>query len=201
MAIRHMFQYLLAQPFPEHNHPLLMAGRAEMPALARKRQEIFMPAIATSYPGKTQMQIPAVQISVNHVPDIGPEKSILILVSIIPNHFQFFKMILHALSMGTTGIIMRKTYPDENKDQGKIIKYQYVVPEKYFYAIDQVESIFEHVKKLNFGEIKKDPLEVFTIKTILHSAAYNSLCSPPGPLPPVHHTNSWQATLRGSFPA
>jgi len=95
----HMFQYLLAQPFPELNHPLLMAGRAEMLALARKRQEIFMPAIRAPHPGKPQVQIPAVQISVNHIPDIGSEKSILIPVSIIPNHFQFFKMGFHALKV------------------------------------------------------------------------------------------------------
>jgi hypothetical protein len=76
-----------------------MAGRAEMPALARKRQQIFMPAIRAPHPGKPQVQIPAVQISVNHIPDIGSEKSILIPVSIMPNHFQVFKMILHALEV------------------------------------------------------------------------------------------------------
>jgi hypothetical protein len=94
-----MLQCLLAQPFTELDDSLLMAGWAEMPTLARKRQEVFMPAIATPHPGISQVQVPAVQIPVNHVPDIRSEKSILTLVAIIPGHLQVFKMILHALEV------------------------------------------------------------------------------------------------------
>ncbi len=97
--MRHMFQYLLAQPFAELDDSFLVAGGAEMTALAGKRQEVFMSAIATPHPGKPQVQIPAVQIPVNHVPDIGPEKAILTLAAIIPGHLQVFKMILHALEV------------------------------------------------------------------------------------------------------
>lgn len=58
-----------------------------------------MPAIATSHPGKPQMQIPAIQIPVNHVPDIRPEKPVLVLIAVLPDHLQVFKMILHALEV------------------------------------------------------------------------------------------------------
>lgn len=92
LAVRHMFEYFLAQPFPELDDAFLMAGWAEMPALAGKRQQIFMPAIAAPHPGKSQVQVPAVQIPANHVPDIGPEKSVLTLKTVIPHHFQILKM-------------------------------------------------------------------------------------------------------------
>jgi hypothetical protein len=76
-----------------------MAGRAEMTALTRKGQQIFMPAIATPHTGKPEMQIPAVQIPVYHVPDIGPEKPVLPLIAIVPGHFQVFEMILDTLEV------------------------------------------------------------------------------------------------------
>jgi hypothetical protein len=69
---------------------------------------------------------------------------------------------------------MRNTYPNESEYQYKIIKYQYVVSEQNFCAIDRAESISDYVKKFNFGEIRIDPIEVFTVKTIFHIAPYNS---------------------------
>jgi len=34
MPVGNLFEYIHAQPFPEFHHPLLMAGGAEMTALA-----------------------------------------------------------------------------------------------------------------------------------------------------------------------
>ncbi len=99
LAMRYLFEHLLAQPFTELDDAFLMPGRAEMPAFTGKRQKVFMAAIATSHPGKSQVQVPAVQIPVNHVPDIGPEKPVLVLIAVIPDHLQVFKMILHALEV------------------------------------------------------------------------------------------------------
>ena len=99
LAMRHMLQYFLAQPFTELDDSFLVAGGAEMTALTGKRQKIFMAAIQAPHPGKSQAQVPAVQIPVNHVPDIRSEKSILTLIAIIPDHLQVFKMILHALEV------------------------------------------------------------------------------------------------------
>jgi hypothetical protein len=94
-----VFEHLLAQPFTELDDSFLVAGGSKMPALAGKRQQVFMAAIRTSHPGKSQVQVPAVQIPVNHVPDIGPEKPVLVLIVVIPDHLQVFKMILHALKI------------------------------------------------------------------------------------------------------
>jgi hypothetical protein len=70
-----------------------------MTVLTRKGQKIFMPTVQIPHPGQPQMQVPAVQIPVNHVPDIGTEKPILILIAIVPAHFQFFKMGFHSLKV------------------------------------------------------------------------------------------------------
>ena len=48
------------------------------------------------------------------------------------------------------------------------------VPEQNFCAIDRVELISNYVKKLNFGEAKIDPIEVFTTKIQPTTASYNS---------------------------
>jgi hypothetical protein len=45
------------------------------------------------------MEIPAVQIPVNHIPDIGPEKAVLPLITVVPGHFQVFEMGLYALEV------------------------------------------------------------------------------------------------------
>jgi len=74
-----------------------MAGGAEMPAFAGKRQQIFVAAGLASHAGKTQMQVPAVQIPVNHILDIGSKKIVSALVAFFPDHFQIFEMVLHAL--------------------------------------------------------------------------------------------------------
>jgi len=58
-----------------------------------------MPAIATPHPGKPQVQISAVQIPIDHVSDIGPEKTVSTLIEIFPDHFQVFEMVLHALKV------------------------------------------------------------------------------------------------------
>ncbi len=49
------------------------------------------------YPGKSQVQVPAVQIPVKNVPDIGFAKSVLKVKTLIPHDFQIFKMSFHAL--------------------------------------------------------------------------------------------------------
>lgn len=50
-------------------------------------------------PGKAEMQIPAVQVSPNHITGIGSEKPILMLIAVIPRRFQVFKMMLGTLEV------------------------------------------------------------------------------------------------------
>ena len=42
MPVGNLFEYIHAQPLPEFHHPLLMAGGAEMTALAGEGQKILM---------------------------------------------------------------------------------------------------------------------------------------------------------------
>ena len=75
--MRHMFQYLLAQPFAELNHPFLMAGGAKVATLTGKRKQIFMPAVFAFHTGKTVVQIPAIEIAIDHLLDIWPPEAVL----------------------------------------------------------------------------------------------------------------------------
>jgi hypothetical protein len=62
-------------------------------ALAGKRQQIFMAAAPTSYPGKTIMKITAFQVTLDYLPDIGAKKSILSLIALFVNLLKGFKHI------------------------------------------------------------------------------------------------------------
>jgi hypothetical protein len=48
MPVRYFLEDIHAEPLAEFHHPLLMAGGAEVAALAGKCQEIFMVAVITS---------------------------------------------------------------------------------------------------------------------------------------------------------
>jgi hypothetical protein len=54
-----------------------MAGRAEVPALTGKSEQILMAAIFAFHAGKAVVEIAAIQIPINHLLDIRPPKSIL----------------------------------------------------------------------------------------------------------------------------
>ena len=45
--------------------------------LAREGQEIFMAAVFAFHTGKTVVQIPAIEITMDHLLDIGPPESVL----------------------------------------------------------------------------------------------------------------------------
>ena len=66
-----------AEPFPEFHHALLMTRRTEVAALAGKCQEIFMAAVFAFHTGKTVVQIPAIEITMDHLLDIGPPETVL----------------------------------------------------------------------------------------------------------------------------
>jgi hypothetical protein len=46
-------------------------------ALAGKGQQVFMAAVSTFHPGKTVVQIAAVEIAIDHLLDVGPPESVL----------------------------------------------------------------------------------------------------------------------------
>jgi hypothetical protein len=67
----------IPEPFPEFHHPLLVAGWAEMTALAGECQQIFMAAVFAFHTGKPVVQITAIEITMNHLLDIRPPETVL----------------------------------------------------------------------------------------------------------------------------
>ena len=77
-------------------------------------------------PGESTVQISAIQIAINHIHDIGSPEPVTLLIAIIPEHFQLFKMCLGTLEIitgarisGSINIIgMRSGFHiNGNKDQ------------------------------------------------------------------------------------
>jgi len=66
-----------AEPFPEFHHALLMAGWAEMTALAGECQEVFVAAVFAFHAGKPVVQITAIEIAIDYLLDIWPPESVL----------------------------------------------------------------------------------------------------------------------------
>jgi hypothetical protein len=63
----YLFEHFGIQEFTKFKNPFLMTGRAKIPALAGKWQEIFVLTVITLDPGKTQVKVTTVQIFIYDV--------------------------------------------------------------------------------------------------------------------------------------
>ena len=97
MSMRHLLEDIDAEPLPEFHHTLLMAGRAEMTALAREGKQVFMPAVFAFDAGKTVAQIAAIEIAVDYLFDIWPPEAILPCETVVVFLHKGFKIILYAV--------------------------------------------------------------------------------------------------------
>jgi len=87
--------HLLAEPFTEFHHPLLVAGWAKVPAFAGKCQEIHVTAVLTSDPGKSVMEDTTVQIMVNNLSHIGSKKPVRPLKPILIDLLECLEMVFN----------------------------------------------------------------------------------------------------------
>ena len=91
MPVGNLFEDIHTEPLAEFHHALLVAGRAEMAALAGERQKIFVAAVITSDAGKTMLQIAAVEVTVDHFFDIRPPETVIPGKPVIINLHEGFK--------------------------------------------------------------------------------------------------------------
>ena len=77
MPMRNLLEDIHAEPLPEFHHPLLMTGWAKVAALAGKCQQIFMAAVFAFHTGKPVVQITVIEITMDHLLDIGPPEAVL----------------------------------------------------------------------------------------------------------------------------
>jgi len=87
MAVRNGLEYFFTQVFPKFHYPFLMTGWAEMATLTRKCKQVLVATIATPDTCKTVVQDSAIQIAVNHLLHIRPEKTILLGKALIVDLF------------------------------------------------------------------------------------------------------------------
>ena len=76
MSVGNLLEHLGTEPFPKFHHPLLMAGGAEVAALAGEGQEIFMLAIRAFHPGKAVVQVGTFQVAGNDLLEVGPPEPV-----------------------------------------------------------------------------------------------------------------------------
>ncbi len=55
-----------------------------------------MAVLAASHPRKAEMQVAALQVTIDHLGHIGPPEAIARCVAVLPEHFQLLKVVLHA---------------------------------------------------------------------------------------------------------
>jgi len=92
---------LLEKPLAEFDHTLLVAGWAEVPALAREGQEVLVAAGIASDPGEAVLEDSAVEKPVNDASYIRAEKSVLAGKAFIVDLFQGLEVVFHALIEGS----------------------------------------------------------------------------------------------------
>jgi len=74
-----------------------MTGRAEVAALTREGQQVFVAAVLAFDTGKTVVQIAAVKVTVNHLLDIRPPEAVLLGEVLIIRMNESLKIILDAM--------------------------------------------------------------------------------------------------------
>jgi hypothetical protein len=63
-----------------------------VPAFAGIGQQIFVATLRAFDPGETEMQVAAIQVSIDHIHDIWPPVAVSAFVAVIPGHFQLLEI-------------------------------------------------------------------------------------------------------------
>ena len=80
MPVRHRGHHVVQDKPGGRLDVLLVAGRAEPPALAGKGQQVFVLAMVAANPGEAALQVAAIQELVDHLWDDGPQAAVAGLV-------------------------------------------------------------------------------------------------------------------------
>ena len=74
-----------------------------------------MPAVFTFNPGKTDMQIAALQVPIDYIGHLWSPDAIARCIAVLSAHFQLFKVVLYAAdisgSLGISGRCQHRTQP------------------------------------------------------------------------------------------
>ena len=96
MPMGNLLEDIHADPFSELHHALLMAGWAKMTALAGKCQQIFVTAVFAFDASKAVVRIAAIEITIDHLLDIGPPETVLPGKMLLIDPDEGLEIVLHA---------------------------------------------------------------------------------------------------------
>jgi hypothetical protein len=94
--MRNLLEDIHAEPLAEFHHPLLMAGGAEVAALAGICKQIYMAAVFAFHTGKAVVRIAAVEIAMDHLLHVGPPETVLPGKMLIVDPDEGLKIVFHA---------------------------------------------------------------------------------------------------------
>jgi len=77
MPVGYLLKDIHTQPLAELYNALLVAGWAKMAALTGKSQKVFMAAVLAFHAGKAVAKITTIQVTVEHLFDIGPPETVI----------------------------------------------------------------------------------------------------------------------------
>jgi hypothetical protein len=97
MPVGYSPEHLFAKPFTKFHYPFLVAGWAEMAALAGKPQQKFVTAGFTFDPCKPIVEDAAIQEAMNHLFHIGTKKAVPGCEPVVIDLLQRLKVILNTL--------------------------------------------------------------------------------------------------------
>ena len=127
--MRNGLEYFRTQPFPELNDPFLMTGRAEVPPLAGKGQQVFMAAVLAADSRKTLVKIAAVQKAQHYLFDVRPKIPVWPLIKIVPVSLQVFPVGGYAAKIVAGCLVSGLVYSGESQlrpDNGRSCRKHHV---------------------------------------------------------------------------
>ena len=97
MPVRDGPKQVSAEPLREFHDTSLMAGWAEIPSLAGEGQQPFRSAPITANPGEAAVQVSALKVPDDHLPEIRSPEAVAFLESLLVNLFEGLEVILDTL--------------------------------------------------------------------------------------------------------
>lgn len=89
-------EHLAAKPFAEGNHPLLVAGRAEVAGFAGEGKKVLMVAIYALHAGETVIQVAAFKVPLDHLFEVRPPETVLSLKAFLVDLNKLLEVVLDA---------------------------------------------------------------------------------------------------------
>ena len=132
LPVRHGRQTRGIQPLRPEGEALGVATRAEVPAFARERQQVFVRTTVTANAREAMLEDPAGQELVRYLPDDRAPRAVLAGKSLVVDRLQSVEMVLHQPEQGRR---LRASRPvDAGRRRRRVVHAHAATVERRAYA-------------------------------------------------------------------